>query len=201
MKEKIIIYVSLILMVIISFVYIFNNQASEKIEIESIRKTINVDIKGAVVNPGLKTIDKGSTINDLINLSGGLLETADTSTINLSKQLDDEMVIIVYTKDEIKELSSGNAAVKVIEKECYCPTTSNNGCINDNFITVEETNKISLNKATKEELMTLKNIGSTKADAIIEYREDHEFKTIEELMNVKGIGQATFEKIKDNITI
>lgn len=201
MKEKIIIYVSLILMVIISFVYIFNNQASEKIEIESIRKTINVDIKGAVVNPGLKTIDKGSTINDLINLSGGLLETADTSTINLSKQLDDEMVIIVYTKDEIKELSSGNAAVKVIEKECYCPTTSNNGCINDNFITVEETNKISLNKATKEELMTLKNIGSTKADAIIEYREAHEFKTIEELMNVKGIGQATFEKIKDNITI
>lgn len=202
MKEKIIIYVSLILIGIISFVYIFNNQASEKIEIENIRKTINVDIKGAVVNPGVKIIDKGSTINDLIELSGGLLETADTSTINLSKQLDDEMVVIVYTKDEINELSSASSAVKVIEKECYCPTISNNGCISDDFITVEETtNKISLNKATKEELMTLKNIGSAKADAIIEYREAHEFKTIEELMNVKGIGQATFEKIKDNITI
>ncbi len=200
MKEKIIIYVSLSLICLISFIYIFNND-SEKVEIESIRRTISVDIKGAVLNPGVKTIEKGSTISDLIELSGGLLETADTSTINLSKQLDDEMVVIVYTKDEIEQLSNGNSAIKVVEKECYCPVISNSGCITEDFTKVEQTNKISLNKATKEELMTLKNIGSTKADAIIEYRKAHEFKTIEELMNVKGIGQATFEKIKDNITI
>lgn len=200
MKEKIIIYVSLSLICLISFIYIFNND-SEKVEIESIRRTISVDIKGAVLNPGVKTIEKGSTVSDLIELSGGLLDTADTSTINLSKQLDDEMVVIVYTKDEIKQLSSGNNAIKVVEKECYCPVIQNNGCITEDFTKVEQTNKISLNKATKEELMTLKNIGSTKADAIIEYREKHEFKTIEELMNIKGIGQATFEKIKDNITI
>lgn len=200
MKEKIIIYVSLSLICLISFIYIFNN-GSEKVEIESIRRTISVDIKGAVLNPGVKTIEKGSTISDLIELSGGLLDTADTSTINLSKQLDDEMVVIVYTKDEIKQLSNGNNAIKVVEKECYCPVISNSGCITEDFTKVEQTNKISLNKATKEELMTLKNIGSTKADAIIEYRETHEFKKIEELMNIKGIGQATFEKIKDNITI
>lgn len=200
MKEKIIIYVSLSLICLISFIYIFNND-SEKVEIESIRRTISVDIKGAVLNPGVKTIEKGSTVSDLIELSGGLLDTADISTINLSKQLDDEMVVIVYTKDEIKQLSSGNNAIKVVEKECYCPVISNSGCITEDFTKVEQTDKISLNKATKEELMTLKNIGSTKADAIIEYREKHEFKTIEELMNIKGIGQATFEKIKDNITI
>lgn len=200
MKEKIIIYVSLSLICLISFIYIFNND-SEKVEIESIRRTISVDIKGAVLNPGVKTIEKGSTVSDLIELSGGLLDTADTSTINLSKQLDDEMVVIVYTKDEIKQLSSGNNAIKVVEKECYCPVISNSGCITEDFTKVEQTNKISLNKATKEELMTLKNIGSTKADAIIEYRKAHEFKKIEELMNIKGIGQATFEKIKDNITI
>ena len=201
MKDKIIIYGSLVLIFLVSVVFIFNSK-DEQLQIQNIRRTINVDIKGAVINPGVKVMEAGSTVEDLINKSGGLLDSADTSTINLSKRLDDEMVVIVYTKDEIEEMTTGSTSVKVIEKECFCPVIENNACIDkDDFTEIENTSKISLNNASKEELMTLSGIGSAKADAIIEYRTNNPFKTIEEIMNVKGIGQAIFEKIKDYITI
>ena len=61
--------------------------------------------------------------------------------------------------------------------------------------------KISLNTATKEELMTLKGIGESKANLIIEYRNNQSFKSIEEIMNIKGIGNKIFEKIKDNLCL
>jgi len=61
--------------------------------------------------------------------------------------------------------------------------------------------KININNASKEQLMTLKGVGEEIADRIIEYRKAHPFKTIEDLMNVKGIGQKRFEKLKDFITV
>lgn len=205
-KEKIIISIFLILIFGLSISYIyFNNKDYTINSIDNIKKLISVDIKGAVVNPGVKTLEKGSTVNDLILESGGLLDTADTSTINLSKILNNEMVIIVYTKDEIKEMRSGSTSVKVVEKQCICPVLENNACIDNSFTNIEEdsnqTGKISLNNASKEELMTLTGIGSQKADAIIEYRKQNKFTKLEDLINVKGIGQATFEKIKDNLTL
>ena len=115
------------------------------------------------------------------------------------------MVIIIYTKDEIDSMTTGNTTIKYIDKECICPVIENKSCISDivtNFEVIEEVNgKVSLNKATKEELMTLKGIGESKAKLIIEYREKTPFKSIEELLNVKGIGKTMFEKIKDNISI
>lgn len=61
--------------------------------------------------------------------------------------------------------------------------------------------KISLNSATKEELMTLKGIGESKANLIIEYRNHHSFKSIEDIMNIKGIGNRIFENIKDYLCL
>lgn len=172
---------------------------------EPLDDKIKVEIKGAVNNPGVYELETGKRVEDVIKLSGGLKKDADVSNTNLSKNLVDEMVIIIYTKDEINSMTTGNTAIKYIDKECICPVIENNSCISDvvtNFEIIEEaSNKISLNKATLEELMTLKGIGESKAKSIIEYREKTPFKNIEELLNVKGIGKAMFEKIKANISI
>lgn len=61
--------------------------------------------------------------------------------------------------------------------------------------------KISINSATLEQLMQLPGIGTTKAYAIIDYRQNHPFLTLEEIMNVKGIGEKIFQKIKDQIAL
>lgn len=172
---------------------------------EPLDDKIKVEIKGAVNNPGVYELETGKRVEDVIKLSGGLKKNADVSNTNLSKNLVDEMVIIIYTKDEINSMTTGNTTIKYIDKECICPVIENNSCISDvvtNFEIIEEaSNKISLNKATLEELMTLKGIGESKAKSIIEYREKTPFKSIEELLNVKGIGKAMFEKIKANISI
>lgn len=172
---------------------------------EPLDDKIKVEIKGAVNNPGVYELETGKRVEDVIKLSGGLKKDADVSNTNLSKNLVDEMVIIIYTKDEINSMTTGNTTIKYIDKECICPVIENNSCISDvvtNFEIIEEaSNKISLNKATLEELMTLKGIGESKAKSIIEYREKTPFKSIEELLNVKGIGKAMFEKIKANISI
>lgn len=180
----------------------------EKEVVESKPEMIKVDIKGAILKPGLYELEAGSRVQDVIEKSGGLNVDADTSMINLSKVLEDEMVVIIYTKDEIQALEEGNTNIKYIEKECICPSIENDACIEksegsmDDAINEESTSLVSLNHATLEELMTLPGIGEVKAQAILDYREESgNFNTIEELKNVKGIGDSTFEKLKDYITI
>lgn len=167
---------------------------------------IGVDIKGYVSKPGYYELDNNLKVIDAIKLAGGLLENADTSLINLSKNVEDEMVIIIYSKEETEEMQEGSKLVKYISGECICPSLENNACIEFNYQTLApfkgtNTKKINLNIATLNELMTLKGIGKTKAEAIIEYRNISKFKNIEELKKVKGIGNATYEKLKDQITV
>lgn len=187
---------------------------------ESNNETIKIDIKGAVNNPGVYELAQNSRVIDAIAISGGLTKEADTSLINLSKNLLDEMVLIIYTVDEINEMREGNTSVKYIEKECICPKIENDACIeniidnNPNNIVDNnpnnvvdnnpntENDKISLNNATLDELMTLDGIGEVKAKAIIAYREENGgFKKIEDLMEVNGIGEATFNKIKEKLVL
>lgn len=162
-----------------------------------------VDIKGAINNPGVYKVLVGTRVNDVINMAGGLTDNADTSLINLSKLVIDEMVIIIYTKDEVQNSNLVNTVIKVVEKECVCPNIENDSCINDK-ITDTITNgsgKVNINTASMEELSKLDGIGESKAQAIIKYREENgNFKTIEDITNVSGIGSSVYEKIKDNIT-
>ena len=225
MKYKYIISIVLIFVIIIFYIFfnLLNQEPDEEIvkeeilkepmTIEEINETskIKIDIKGAVNTPGVYELDINSRVSDAINISGGLTQEADTSIINLSKVLKDEMVIIIYTKKEIEEMKKGTTTVKYIEKECICPKIENDACIEEsitnnekenNILESNTTSKISLNKATLKELMTLTGIGESKAKAIIEYREKNNgFKTIDEIKKVSGIGNSTYEKIKDNITI
>ncbi len=174
--------------------------------------TVFVDIKGAIASPGVYELETGKRIIDVINLAGGLTEDANTVNINLSRKLEDEMFIIIYTKEEIENYMKKQdvSEITCASYECVCPDSNNDGCYvtdstssNDTTSTdVTVSGKVSINTATKEELMTLSGIGEAKAQAIIEYRNSNGlFTSIEDIKNVSGIGDAIFEKIKDDITI
>jgi len=200
--------------------YYYNDAKTEKhlneiaIEEESIidvieTSVIKVDVKGAVKKAGVYELDSNSTIHDAIIMAGGVTSKGSTKNINLAKKLTDEMVIYVFTKEELENKEKTNEVVCEIPK-CECETIVVNECPNiDETLTPEvddkpkeESVKISINTASLEELMTLSGVGESKAKAIIEYRETNgQFKTIEEIMNVSGIGESAFEKIKDKITI
>lgn len=161
-----------------------NEDEEQNIVIEKLK----VDVKGYVNNPGVYELDKGSRIIDAILKSGGLSENADTSNINLSKKLFDEMVIIVRDRDYEEKC----------ELDYYDLTEEETDKIDSKD---DGNSKISITKATKEELMTVPGIGDIKADSIIKYRLNVGFSKIEDIKNVKGIGATTFESIKDFITL
>ena len=172
-------------------------------------KKIKVDIKGAVVNPGVYEIDDGAIINDVINLAGGILNNGTTDNINLSRKVSNEMAIIIYKKSDLEK------PIKITE-DCKTNEINIQSCLDDkksiiissnqskqNDNTIEEEQKlISINTASLEELMTLNGIGHSKAEAIIQYREENgSFKKIEDILNISGIGESILDKIKDFITL
>lgn len=124
---------------------------------------MQVEIKGAVKNPGVYTLKFQDTISSLINASGGLLENGDDSSLSYTQVLKDKDVIVIPEK--------------------------------------KEQPKISINSATQEELQTLSGVGPSIASRIIEYRKNNTFQTLEQIKEVKGIGDGLFNKIKDAICL
>ena len=150
---------------------------------------VTVDIKGAVVNPGVYRVTKNSIVNDVIVLAGGLLEEADTSNINLSKVVSSEMMITIYTKDEVANQKKAEAIVEEKNDD-------------DSSSDEELTTLVNLNTADVEELMLLPGIGESKPYLIIQYRENcGSFTSKEELMYIKGIGEAIYAKLESYITV
>lgn len=176
---------------ILNFIYKNdNNQVLEKSIVSNIEKeevsskTIIVDIKGEINSPGTYELSEDDRIKDAINKAGGLTSKANVDDINLSEKVKDEMVIIIPSIDNKEEKNETKAG--------YVITKNNES--NDN--------KISINTATKETLMTIKGIGEKKAESIIEYRNKNgKFNSIEEIINVSGIGKSIFDKIKNYIKV
>ena len=202
-KLKIMLVLFTILVIVISIYY---NPKEVKADDEVITHNCFVDIKGASNNPGVYEIECNKRVIDVINQAGGLTDNADTTILNLSKKVKDEMYIIIYTNDQIKEykekLLPSKEIIKKVEEKIICPDNSNDAC-EKNSSSKEEvkvTGKVNINTATKEELMTLTGIGESKADKIIEYRKSNIFNSIEDIKNVSGIGESIYTKIKDNIT-
>lgn len=222
-----IIIIILIIMILVPAVIIYENK-NKTIENEPIEfntsleenpkteeKKLKIDIKGEIKKPGVYELKENDRVSDAIKIAGGLTENADTTLINLSKTLKDEMVIIIYNKEDLEklrqELKETKKIIEQIEKQCTCPDTVNEACIKEapkQTQTKSETkeltkeDKISINTGTLEELLTLPGIGESKAQQIIKYREQNNgFKTIEEIKNISGIGESTFEKFKDYITL
>ena len=209
-----IIFIVVILFLIIYYYFFYEKNEKETIiefnevnsdtmisENSNNNKMIYVDIKGCVAKPGVYSfkIDEDARINDLIIKSGGLLKDADTSILNLSKKIEDEMTVVIYSKKEIeKYLEVQNNLIKKLE---LCEQKiKNNACI-EKETNNWDNNKININIASKEELETIPGIGSSKAESIINYRNKTAFKTIDDIKNVDGIGESLFENIKENITV
>lgn len=169
------------------------------------KKEIMVDVKGYVNSPGIYKLSEDNRIIDAITIAGGITKEGDTSVLNLSKKLKDEMVIIVYSYDQVanfKQIKEDELVVQTFCKEGI-NEVENDACIEESE--KEEANtseKISINQATKEELMTLEGVGEAKAQSIIAYREENgPFEKLEDLLNVSGIGENLFATIKENITL
>jgi competence protein ComEA len=145
---------------------------------------ILVDVKGAVTSPGVYEVNSGERVIDVINKAGGLLESADKNQINFAQRVADEMVLYIPATGEQRQ-SPLAASV-----EGTSSPVSADG------------NKVNLNTASETDLQTLPGIGPAKATAIIEYREGNgPFKKIEDLMEISGIGDKTFEKLKESIVV
>ena len=223
-KQIILVCLGLVLLLVIGSFFIYKNYTAKNKEEKNIvlntKKDIKkdeeeeeevyyqVDIKGEVINPGIYTVKEGSRVIDVIRLAGDLTEVADTSVLNLSKKVKDEMVIIVYSYDEVENFTATKEKEEIEQEACLIQNgIQNDACIKDSTddtssSSVVISGKVSLNTATLDELMTLPGIGEAKAQAIIEYREEvGAFQNIEELKEVSGIGDAIFDQIKENITI
>lgn len=147
----------------------------------SSNNTIVVEIKGEVMEPDVYTLSEGSIIKDLIEMAGGLTEEADISNINRAKEINNHDLII------IRNINDVNIDVEAENNE-----------VNEE----SDDGKISINDSDISKLKEIPGIGEVKANSIISYREKNNgFKSIEELKNVDGIGEKTFEKIKDNIKL
>ena len=120
---------------------------------------------------------------DLIKLAGGITDKGTLDTINRAQELKKNEAILIPNKDELKEAKAFN-----------------NTSIKSNIDNSSENELININTADSDELNKINGIGKSKAEAIIKYREENGgFKSIEEIKNVSGIGEATFEKIKSSI--
>ncbi len=141
---------------------------------------IYVCVCGAVTHAGVYAMPKGSRIYEAIQMAGGFAKEAAVDQINQAEVLEDEDYIYVPTKAEV---ASGAVA----------DTQAGSGT---------KSNLVDLNRAGKEELMTIPGIGEAKASQIIGYREEHgKFNKIEDIMNISGIKEGLFEKIKDYIKV
>lgn len=136
-------------------------------------------ICGEVYEPGVYEVKNGARITDILELCGGVTEDAALEFINLAEPVTDGMKIYVPSKNEVDGMSP-------IQSE---NNTEDNGLIN-------------INTADVSELTKLPGIGETKASAIVEYRKEAGgFKNVEDLLNVNGIGDSTYEKIKNLVCI
>lgn len=153
-----------------------NEEVSVSVEGVEVKEW-KVDVKGAVVNPGVYPVSQEDRVIDIIQRSGGFTSSADKNQINLSSRVEDEMVIYVPALGEVVAAPEGK------------------GLSNDEQL-------ININKANAEELQKLPGIGDAKAKAIIDYRETNGgFKSLEDMKKISGIGDKTFEKLEPLITI
>jgi competence protein ComEA len=136
---------------------------------------IMVDIQGSVKTPGVYKMQNGERVIDAIRRAGGLLDEAETRSVNQAQKITDEMVIYVAAKGE--------------EIEPLVTKTEN-----------EKGEKLNINSAELSELQQLSGVGPSKAQSIISYREENgPFTSIEQLLEVRGIGEKTIEDWKDKI--
>lgn len=199
-NKKLIIIISIIF-VIILFVFFNNNKEDEVEIIEEIEnkvdanieedkdvKQIIVHITGCIKKQGVVEINEGARIIDVIEAAGGVTEEADIAKMNLAYIVKDAQKIYIpsiYDKEDTEYITLNNGENVIVEDKYG-----------------GESDMININTATQTELESLSGIGPSTALKIINYREEHgKFKSIEEIKEVPGIGDAKFNSIKDMIEV
>ena len=202
-KQKIIIGVAILAIVVGIGVYflVINNQQKEyevndflsSNETERSKgSTIMIHITGEVNNPGIIELQEESRIADAIEVAGGVTENADLNEVNLAFVLSDGQKIYIPNKNE-KELD---------QEKAYITSESGNNVIVKDKIEGGKKQKVNINEAKQEDFEQLPGIGPSIAKKIVEYREQNgKFTSIDELQEVKGIGEAKFKNIKEYIMV
>ena len=169
-----------------------NEKTSSKFGISKSEKTIMVHVIGEVQKPGVVTLEEGARIIDAIELAGGKTEDSDLTKINLAYVIEDGVQIYVPRIGETTNEEN-------IKKE------AGEGIIFENFNqdeTEKKTIKVNINTASLEKLQTLPGVGLSTAQKILDYKKEHgNFKNIEEIKNVSGIGETKFNSLKDYIIV
>lgn len=168
----------------------------EEIQTEEMQTEIRilVYVCGAVQKPGVYSLPENSRVYEAVWEAGGFLPQADPEWVNQAGILQDGQKLKIYTREETKALEAQGSSQGQIP-ESGIPQT-------DQTEANASSEKVNLNTASKEELMTLPGIGESKAEAVIRHREEQgKFQTIEDIMQISGIKDAVFAKIKDRITV
>ena len=199
-NKKLIIIISIIF-VIILFVF-FNNNKDDEVEIiEQIENKVDANIKedkdvkqiivhitGCIKKQGIVEINEGARIIDVIEAAGGVTKEADIAKVNLAYIVKDAQKIYIpsiYDKEDTEYITLNNGENVIVEDKYG-----------------GESDMVNINTATQTELESLSGIGPSTALKIINYREEHgKFKSIEEIKEVPGIGDAKFNSIKDMIEV
>lgn len=172
---------------------IVQNQENTVEEISE-EEQIIVHVSGEVLSPGIVKLKEGERIADAIEKAGGATEDADLSQLNLAYILEDGVKLRIPKKGEenTAEYVSEGSGDEILQETATAET-------------VEKEKKeavVNINKANQEELMTLPGIGESTAQKIIDYRKENgDFKTIEDIQNVSGIGESKFNQIKARIKV
>lgn len=196
-KNQLVIAGIVITMIIIVVIYIFSikpqtNENYENLEMEEVSKTeekieitkIKVHIAGSVVTEGIIELEEGARVADAIKEAGGTTADANTKKINLAQKLQDGQKIYIPNQNETEEDIMENLGETIEENS------------------INSSSKVNINTATQTELELLTGIGPSIASKIISYRKENgKFKTIEDIKNVPGIGEAKFNSIQDQITV
>lgn len=144
---------------------------------------IYVDIGGEVMNPMVAELEEGSRVEDAIQAAGGVTDRADLTDINRAAFVEDGEKIFVPTLPELAETGEADAETGEI-------------------LPVYSDDRININTADSDELQQLNGVGPVTAEKIISYREENgRFSAIEDIMNVSGIGEKTFEKFREDIKV
>lgn len=148
---------------------------------------VTVDVKGAVHAPGVFTLPGSSRVVDALQAAGGATEQADLVSLNLAQKLQDGSSIVVPLKGQAGGTANGSSSGSGSAGGAYSAAQSG---------------KININQATAEQLDGLEGIGSTRAKAIVQYREQNgPFQSVDDLLQVKGIGPKLLEAIRDRLTV
>ena len=162
------------------------------------QERIYVDVCGAVANPGVFELAAGSRVFQAIEAAGGYLPEAVENCVNRAGVLTDGQQLYILTREEMEQQGMSQAELANASNVSGSGNSRNTEAVSSG----QQDNRININTADEAQLTTLTGIGATRAQAIIAYREENgPFAVIDDIMNVQGIKEGTFAKIKDEIVV